>query len=209
MKNKINRTKAWIINHDDSNVFLVLYISLAVVLSIAISLFWLVVVVLIHFIFEVIKQSEISKGFKGVLLRASWELLLDFGLILFAFVIAVYMDIILGAAGIGAGARAGLQTVSKASARFAGWQRAIRGFFLSIDDLAQLTKFSKGKHDDSADKVIPKYGGWVMKWSVGEKFTVIFTIISFALILLAPFLTAYNFDDVIRIILEDLVPFPN
>lgn len=202
-----SKVKKWIVNHDDSNLFLFLYISLAVILSIAISLFWLVVVVLIHFIFECIKQHELKKGFKGILIRSSWELLLDFGLIFFALVIALYMDIILGAAGIGAGARAGAQTLSKAGARFAGWQRAIRGILLSLDDVAQLTKFNK-KEDTVAKAEITKYGGWTSEWGKGDKITISFTILSSILILISPLITDYSINEVLVVILDDLKPLP-
>lgn len=204
----MEKIKRWVIDHDDSNVFVILYISLAVVLSIVISLFWLVVVVLIHFIFELVKQNELKTGLKGIIIRSSWELLLDFGLILFAFVIAIYMDVILGAAGIGAGARAGVQSASKVGARFVGWQRAIRGFLLSVDDLAQLSKFSKGNQTKINEVEFTEYGGWEQDWSFGDKSTLMFTVLSFALILLAPYLTGYNFEEVYRIIVEDLIPFP-
>lgn len=204
----MEKAKSWIVDHDDSNVFVILYITLAVVLSIAISLFWLVIVVLIHFIFELIKQNELKSGFKGVIIRSSWELLLDFGLILFAFVIAIYMDVILGAAGIGAGARAGVQSVSKAGARFAGWQRALRGFLLSVDDVAQLSKFSKRDQNQKVETEIVEYGGWKKDWGFGDKLTVIFTVLSFVLIFVSPSLTEYSMGEVFRIISEDLHPFP-
>lgn len=204
----IDKMKSWIVNHDDSNLFIILYIGLAVVLSIVISLFWLVVVVLVHFIFEFVKQNELKSGFKGVFLRSLWELLLDFGLILFAFIIAIYMDVILGAAGMGAGAKAGVQTASKAGARFAGWQRALRGVLLSVDDLAQLSKFFKGDVNQAAETEILEYGGWQQKWSVADKAVIIFTLLSFALILFAPYLTDYSLYEVFGIISQDLRPFP-
>lgn len=204
----MDKIKSWIVEHDESNIFVILYITLAVVLSIAISLFWLVIVVLIHFIFELIKQAELNSGIKGIILRSSWELLLDFGLILFAFVISIYMDIILGAAGIGAGARAGMQSASKVGARFAGWQRVLRGFLLSVDDLAQLSKFSKKDQNQIDETENAEYGGWEQNWSFGDKSVVIFTVLCFALILFAPYLTGYNFENVFQIIMEDLHPLP-
>lgn len=202
------KLKSWIVRHDESNTFIILYITLAVVLSIAISLFWLVVVVAVHFVFECIKQHELKKGWVGVLIRSTWELMLDFGLILFAFVIAIYMDIILGAAGIGAGARAGIQSASKAGTRFAGWQRALRGILLSIDDAAQLTKFSKGSDNESEPVVNSKFGGWTEKWSIGDKFTISFTVLSFLLIVIAPLITNYTMDEIFLVIMQDLDPFP-
>lgn len=205
----MDNIKTWIINHDDSKLFIFLYISLAVVLSIVISLFWLIVVVLVHFIFECIKQSEFKSGLAGVLFRSSWELILDFGLIFFAFVIAIYMDIVLGAAGIGAGARASVQAASRTGTRFAGWQRAIRGILLSLDDVAQVSKAITKENSKSIDnKNTSKYGGWVEPWSFGDKTTLAFTFLSVILIITAPFLTYHTLNDVILILMQDLKPLP-
>lgn len=50
----------WVIRHDDSWLFTVLHIGLAVVLSIWIGLFWLVAVVVVHFAFEIVRQRSLN-----------------------------------------------------------------------------------------------------------------------------------------------------
>jgi hypothetical protein len=140
----------WIIEHDDRWLFVVSYIGLSVVLSIWISLFWLVAVVGIHFCLEYYRQLQFFNDKISILAEVFWELKLDFALILFALALALYMDVILGVVGIGSaarlgllsrmGARLGLRTGVRALPRFAGWQRALRGFLLSMDDVAQVLR---------------------------------------------------------------------
>ncbi len=152
----------WVVTHDDSWLFIGLYVGLAVVLSIWISLFWLVAVVAVHFAFEVVRQNHLQPGFWGVLSRVLWELKLDFGLVLFAVVLALYMEVTLGLVGLGSAARAGSAaaragTVARVGllegSRLAAWlrvlgggqgiaalQRVLRGILLSLDDAAHVVR---------------------------------------------------------------------
>ena len=57
-------------------------------------------------------------------------------LVLFAFVLALYFEVIAGAAGLGGGVR----VASQAGARSAAWQRVLRGLLLSLDDVAQVAR---------------------------------------------------------------------
>ena len=97
----------WIINHDDSWLFIIGYIGLAVVLSIWISLFWLVAVVAVHFLFEIVRQHTIHDSWTTIISESLWELKLDIALVLFALVVSLYMDVVLGVAGLQGAARAG------------------------------------------------------------------------------------------------------
>lgn len=201
--------RRWILEHDESWLFVGIYITLAVVLSIWISLFWLVVVVAGHFALEWIRHRHIDPWWPGVLVRALWEVKLDIGLVLFALVIGVYMEFILGIAGLSSAARAGLQS----GARFAGWQRAIRGVLLSIDDAAQLGRaVVRGEKnvDDSetSESTISRWGGWTARWSLGDRLSISLSIISITLILLAPLLADQTFAQTWSIILEELHPYP-
>jgi hypothetical protein len=122
--------------HDDSKLFVFAYVGLAVVLAIWLGLFWLAAVVGVHFLIELVKQHHYDPRPLPILTRSLWELKLDIGLVVFGLVIAVYMGIILGAAGIGAAARVGAQ----AAARAGIWQRALRGILLTVDDVALVVK---------------------------------------------------------------------
>ena len=68
------RLRDWVLNHDDSWIFIILYVGLAVVLSLWISLFWLLVVVAGHFVLEWIRQRHIrDAGFQAVRRNMKYE----------------------------------------------------------------------------------------------------------------------------------------
>jgi len=134
------RLRDWIVNHDDSWIFIILYVGLAVVLSLWISLFWLVVVVAGHFVLEWIRQRHLRET--GVLAEVFWELKLDIALILFSLVLTLYLEVVFGILGLKAAGRA--VTIARAGARggsrFAAWERTLRGLLLSADDAAQIAR---------------------------------------------------------------------
>jgi hypothetical protein len=211
--------RTWILQHDESWLFVAVYITLAVVLSIWISLFWLVAVVGGHFALEVVRHRHVDPWPPGVLVRALWEVKLDIGLVLFALVIGIYMEFILGIAGLSSAARAGLQS----GARFAGWQRAIRGVLLSLDDAAQLGRAAlrsgKGNNQEGDERAFDGefesgrgaklWGGWTARWSVGDWISLSLGTISLALILLAPPLTDQSVAETWTTMLDELHPYPD
>jgi hypothetical protein len=203
--------KDWVINHDDKKIFTYLYIGSAVVLSIAVSLFWLIVVVGIHLGFETYKQYQIDQSWIFAVLRSTWEVLLDLSLIIFSFVLVLYLDVVLGAAGIGVAARVGVQAASGIGVRFAGFQRAIRGILLSIDDILQISKsFLKSKKQESTeDSRISPLGGWVGKWTFGDSMTIVFLVVSASLIFVSPVLLDENLSSIIQKIVAELHPLGN
>ena len=159
MKALAKDVKKWIVFHDESKVFVCFYLLLAVVLSIFLSLFWLVLVVFIHFVFEFVKQNQIDNYKLGVVLRAFWEVKLDVALVLFSLALVVYLDFVFGLAGINAAARVGGNVASRSGqiasrsgqiarmgrlsrllSKIAGWQRVIRTIMMTIDDVFLILK---------------------------------------------------------------------
>lgn len=146
----MNRFTQWVIHHDENKWFIILYIGLSLVLSIAISLFWLLFAVMVHFAFELIRQHYKQPDAGRVVMESLWETKLDLALVVFAWWLAVYLDFIFGVVGIGAAARAGAQTASRAgrvggqalaaTSRAAAWSRIIRGILLSVDDVGNAAK---------------------------------------------------------------------
>ncbi|TVQ54541.1 MAG: hypothetical protein EA377_05330 [Phycisphaerales bacterium] len=205
--------RQWVIDHDDSWLFIGAYITLAVVLSIWISLFWLVAVVAVHMAFEWVRQRHLDTRVPGVIARVLWETKLDIALVLFALVIGLYMEVILGIAGLSSATRAGLQT----GARFAGWQRALRGVLLSVDDAAQLgravvrgqSNAEDGEDSDSGSQY-PRaiWGGWIRRWSWGDRLSVSLGLVSLILILATPLLTDHDLQSTISTIGIELHPYP-
>lgn len=208
----------WVLNHDDSRLFAVLYIGLALVLSITLGLFWLVAVVALHGVLEILRQRRLHRWWPGVLSRVLWELKLDLGLILFAFVVTLYMDVVLGMAGVNAAVRAG----ARGGARLLAWQRGLRAALLSVDDAAQVVRMVAGRkkppqqqsdHDAGAVGlaalgVTSPFGGWAERWNSGDRFAVGFGLACLALILAAPWLTGEPATAVWRQVVAELQPFP-
>lgn len=216
----------WILNHDDSWAFIISYITLAVVLSIWISLFWLVAVVAVHGLFEWIRQSDIDDEPLGVAARVAWELKLDIGLVAFALVLGVYMEFVLGVIGLGAAGRAGVQTAS----RFAVWQNVLRGTLLSVDDAAQVVRMVAAKKtnanvDDDMDvmsgpdlsevEIDPRKGSgwskwadWDQPWDKWAWLQLGFGGVCVVLIFAGPLLTEQSAEEVLSIVAGELHPWP-
>lgn len=184
-----------------------LYIGLAVVLSIAISLFWLVAVVAAHGVLEwfALERQGIRDRRLG---RVLWHLKLDIALVLFALWLGLYVEVLFGLAGLGAAARAGAQ----ATARFVAWQRAIRGVLLTVDDAAQVARAvvarrggkSRKGEVEGPDPRPP----WRQSWSRGDKFSVVFGTLWAALILATPLLTEHTLASALAVMATDLHPWP-
>jgi len=219
------RFRAWVLTHDDKRVFIVLYIGLSVVLSLWISLFWLVAVVAVHGVFEwYTQQVRVGGRRREILARTVWELKLDIGLVIFSLVLTLYMEVVMGAAGVGVGARAGVQ----AGARFAAWQRVLRAVLLTVDDAAQVARLalaSRKKKKKGADatqddaEAAPEeppapvaapsvWGGWAAPWGLGDRLSVGFGVICLVLLLLAPLATGQSVAELLTILGEELHPWP-
>jgi hypothetical protein len=210
----------WIVKHDEKRLFIVLYIGLAVVLSIWISLFWLVAVVAVHFGFEIIRQRAAYTDWGSVISEALWELKLDIALVLFALVVSLYMELALGVAGLQGAARIGSATQAgmRGGARFAAWQRIIRGVLLSVDDAAQVARVAAGKgkggeekNEEEAEQVEgmnSNRGSWLAPWSRGDWIAVGMGVVCFLLLASAPLITDHTFPSAISALAAELHPFP-
>ncbi len=234
-KEKEELLKAWIVDHDNKIIFNILYIGLALVLSIWLGLFWLVAVVAIHVIIEFFRQYLLSGKTGYSVMESLWELKLDIGLIFFAFWLAVYLDFIFGVAGLAAGTRVAAQTggrIAQTGTRVAIWQRVIRSVFMSLDDVGLafkvLARGKKGKKQD-IEEIISKKDerkmettaspiyqktentlktSWLKQYSKGDWFAIGFAVISLVTLIGAPLLIDKNLEEVIRTIMMELKPFP-
>jgi nucleoid-associated protein YgaU len=111
------------------------YIGLAVVLSIVLSLFWLVAVAGLHFVLEYMRQARLRTTAADVVTHALWEIKLDIALVLLALAMALYMNVVLGVLGLQSAARAAAAT---RITRFAAWERNLRAIVLLGDDVARV-----------------------------------------------------------------------
>jgi len=132
--------REWVRTHDESWIFVILYLGMAVGLSVFVSLFWLVLVAGLHFALEVFRQRFYREGKKSVFLHALWEIKLDIGLVLLALMLVLYIEVVLGILGVQSAARAA--AVSRAGARIgtraAAWERNLRTFLLTFDEMIRI-----------------------------------------------------------------------
>jgi hypothetical protein len=234
----LRNVHTWIIQHDDKWLFVILYVGLAVVLSIWISLFWLVFVVGVHTAFEFIRQVHLQQKPGRVITEVLWEVKLDLALVIFALALSLYMEMVVEAVSLGLAARlAALSRTSRVASllqgglrggvRFAGWQQAFRGVLLSVDDLAQIARaFGRRKSGESAlTEVDPeaatvvesitlenlttsKWGSWGETWGKGDWISVGMAVIFLVLILASPWLTDHTAGSALAVLAEELHPFP-
>jgi hypothetical protein len=135
------KLRDFIAHHDERWLFVAVYIGLAVVLSIMLSLFWLVAVAGLHLALEYLRQAHYHRTRLDIMTHALWEIRLDVALVLLALAMAVYMDVVLGLLGLQSAARA--TTAARAGARvtrIAAWQRNIRAFVLLADDVFRVVQ---------------------------------------------------------------------
>jgi hypothetical protein len=220
----------WIQTHDESWLFVAMYIGFAVVLSVWLSLFWLVAMVVIHFLLEVIRQSRVYEGWAAVASMASWEIRVDIALLLLAFAVSLYMDLIMAVLGLQSLGRAAVAT-SRVGARAVAWQRAVRAVVLGFDDVINgvraifLKKGSSGAEEpevaegDSGETSPgpssgpsapqPPLPGWGQRWGFWDRFTMFLATGCLAAMILAPPLSESTYRDAARTLLEELRPFPD
>ena len=205
LRRKLARARRWLLDHDNRTTFTIIYITLALVLSMAISMFWLAAVVAAHGVIE-----YWSLGKKGIydhrLGRTLWHVKLDIMLVLAALWLGLYMDLLFGIAGLSAAARTGAQV----SARLIAWQRAIRGVLLTVDEAALAAKAAfggNGGQGGDIDRSAPP--PWRLPWSWGDRLTVGFSALLAVLIIFSPLMTDHSVIEALLILAEDLHPWPH
>lgn len=205
-RRRLVRIRRWLLEHDYRPSFTVLYISLALILSMAISMFWLVAVVAAHGMLEYWAMGRTGPNDLR-LGRTLWHIRLDILLVLAALWLGLYIDLLFGVAGLGAAARTGAQV----SARVIAWQRAIRGALLTVDEAALAAKAAFGGKGGGAPKARTRRSEpppWRQAWSWADRLIVATTAILAVLILLTPVLTDHSLTEALAILADDLHPWP-
>jgi hypothetical protein len=213
--------RAWMRDHDDKWPFVVVYLAASVLLSILISLFWLLVVIAVHFVFECVRQAHYRQGRNGVLLHALWEVKLDIGLALLAFAVALYVDVVLGLLGLQSATR--VAAAARLGARAAAWERNVRTFLLTVDEITRVShaaytlgirrRRSAGPAATPESTVLPSPAvlppAWRLRWGWADRIGIALVSVGLGLILLAPVLTHHDLAGAIALMLEQLRPFPS
>ncbi len=156
------------ISHDESRAFNVLYIVLAVVLSVFVSLFWLVVIVDFHFVLELARQhSHCPDCLRKAVGGSFWNLKLDMSFIAFSFAVSAYLGVLFGMAGLGGISRVGRvsQVGVRSGAGIGAYESAVRGIMLSVDDVARTTTTAIAKRNDKKSDNVPEDNGVEEEWA--------------------------------------------
>lgn len=203
----------WIKEHDDRWSFIILYIGGAVALSIWLNLFWVIVLMLAHFVLEIVRGHLLQA--RRPLLHALWEVKLDIALILFALVVALYSEHILALLGLGHAARAGQAARGlQFAARFAVIERALRIIVLTMDDFARLVqavlKFrsrNKQAEPSLAGHEAHTLSGATAAYQTGDVLSLAFGALCLTLIVLLPTLIGTPVDELAGQILHEISPY--
>lgn len=159
MTTRSTSLRQWMRDHDEKWLFVVLYLGLAVGLSVFVSLFWLIMVAGVHFLLECVRQAYHRKGGLDVVTHALWEIKLDVGLVLLALTLVLYIEVVLGILGIQSAARAAAVTRAGAriGSRAAAWERNLRTFLVTVDEMVRIgyaavmmRRKSRGSNGDAA-----------------------------------------------------------
>jgi uncharacterized membrane protein len=213
--------RQWIIEHDERWVFTLSYVALAVGLSLWLGLFWLVVLVGVHFSFEWVRQTQRFSSRWEVLGEALWEVKLDLALVLFALALSLYLDLLFGLLGLrsagqlSAAVRAGVRAAPRAGV----WQTALRGILLSLDDVVHVARGilrGRNKGEGRRGAVSPRAPTPPMtiqvsrlsSWKTGDWLALGLMAGCVVMIVVAPALTEHSAASVVAKLLEELKPIP-
>lgn len=200
--------RTWTIDHDDRRSFVWPYFCISIVAGCFLSLFWLALLMAVHFGMEFYRQR--TMGGSRVFFRAAWEVKLDFALLLISVAISVYMDAAFGVLGIGRASA----TVARAGARVALIQKIIRPVLLSLDDVFRIlgmlfTARGIGRSLEHADAVVveSEEAPWAGTWSWGDRISIGIGVLSLVLLALSPAASGHDADAVLRIVVDEFRPF--
>ncbi|CAN5639130.1 hypothetical protein BH23GEM8_BH23GEM8_16110 [soil metagenome] len=208
--------RTWIEEHDHSWLFVGVYLGLAVVLSVFVSLFWLVFMAGVHLLLECIRHYRPGWGARDILTHSLWEVKLDFALVLLALALVLYVDIVLGVLGVQSAARAAAVTRAgaKTVTRMAAWERYLRGFLVTIDEIVRISRAAvllrRGRpvRAAPAEERGPVYP-WGSEWGLGDRISLGLIAICILLISATPLLTHYDWNQTLSALLTELQPFPS
>lgn len=221
--------RTWIVNHDRSWAFALLYVGLAVVLSIFVSLFWLIAIVALHLLLEVLKKHYL--GYRGWhrLAWTLWDVKFDLALACLALALAAYSGATLGIAGAQSAGRAGvvagrmswlsrgLKVVRKPL--FDLWF-AVRIAIIRRVDMARAARAGAllgasamaAADSHTAEPALarpPDHLPWQMPWTRGDRFALAMIAINLAAVLIAPWITSQTYPGLLEAFATKLHPWPS
>lgn len=171
----------WISDHDERWSFILPYMALAIILSVFVSLFWLVVLLGIH---AYIEHRRFPSW--GATLMA---VQLDIALIIAAVTMEVYLGYAVGLIGAGHAARGGTLVITRILSRVPAWQHILKAVLYSLDDFLQLVRIRKGNQSNDSSRLPFILGG-----------------ASIGLLVLSPIILPFSFIEIGQMIVESFYP---
>lgn len=224
----VGRIRRWIIDHDDSRLFLIGYVVLSIVLTLRVSLFWLVAMVALHFVFECIKKQYDGAGRPArVVAWAAWDVKLDLLLIVIALVLAVYTSVTIGVAGLSGASR--LSIFGFRTARLARLGPGLRALLpLPLKDVVLASRIAcirkldrreilkrriefhiEGPSDGArARRIASIEFPWQGRWTLADKLALAFLILNIGAIAVGVYLAAEPPMQVLADLVSHLHPWP-
>jgi uncharacterized membrane protein len=198
----------WCDDHDERNSFVFTYILLSVVLSLVAGLFWLGVLVGVHFALELYRNRSLPAGSR--LAHATFGIKLDVTLVLMALALSLYADLLFAALGLRAVPRAG-SVVGRLSGRLPSLRRIVRAALLVTDEVVRIAAYfaaSRGIASSSSRAPVWRpHSPWTERWSVGTRLVMALGTVALFLLIAAPWLSGNGVQGTLSILAHELSPF--
>jgi hypothetical protein len=199
----------WCMEHDERNSFVFTYIALSIVLSVMAGLFWLVMLVGVHFALELYRNRELARASRVA--HATFGIKLDVTLVLMALALSLYMDLLFAALGLRALPRAGA-AVGRLSGRLPSLRRIVRAALLLTDEVVRIAAYITAARGISGAKsgssvVWKPHSPWTASWNVGTRVIMGLGVMALLLLLAAPWLSGHGLDGTLAILIDELSPF--
>jgi hypothetical protein len=198
----------WCDDHDERNSFVFTYILLSVVLSLVAGLFWLGVLVGVHFALEMYRNRSLPG--RSRLAHATFGIKLDVTLVLMALALSLYADLLFAALGLRAVPRAG-SAVGRLSGRLPSLRRIVRAALLVTDEVVRIAAYyaaSRGiGSSNSRSPVWRPHSPWAERWSLGTHVVMALGTVALFLLIAAPWLTGNGVQGTLGILAHELSPF--
>jgi hypothetical protein len=200
----------WCAEHDERNSFVFTYITLSVLLSVMAGLFWLVLLVGVHFALELYRNRTLSQ--RSRLAHATFGIRLDVTLVLLALALSLYMDLLFAALGLRALPRAGT-AVGRMSGRLPSLRRIIRAAVMVTDEVVRVAAYFAaargigGQASAPGSLVWRPHSPWTERWTIGTRFIIGLGAVSLILLLASPWLSGNGMEGTLAILRHELSPF--
>jgi hypothetical protein len=200
----------WCSEHDERNSFVFTYITLSVLLSLMAGLFWLILLVGVHFGLELYRNRDLPH--RSRFAHATFGIRLDVTLVLLALALSLYMDVLFAALGLRALPRAGA-AVGRISGRLPSLRRIVRAVLLLTDEVLRVAAYIAAARGITTARsggratVWRPHSPWRERWSLGTRLVIGLGAVALVLLVAAPWLSGNGLDGTLAILAHELSPF--